>query len=422
MKKSSKKNSKRSSVKTSKKSPKTLKSKKTTKNSKNVSKENLDKKNTKVKKRSAVKKNKINKQKGGSQVGKNYDEGCNQLTKKTCVKNNDCMWLGTNKCVIREKRCSICLQNIFSLTKEKGKTVSKQVLDLAAPNNCNHVFCIDCVQRLYKSTKRCPMCRTDFDHFNNVSIDKNNVLVRSSEKVKKLDEKRNFNQYLRERENNPIDTQNTMNFSQSENNQNTFDFSNFSQNMSNDSILNLDISAIENEGSSYDSDGVSYASDTDNLSPFHYSHFLTSTPRSDVRITEEDVRRTFPKMNNDEVRNFLTNEPNAAYLQEILINMLLLWRNFDIPGHDLRNRFINLIRTSFNFNENQLNSLLWEGDGVDWDVYDAVFARTTEFPDPQWYLELINYRYTSIDDFHEYAFNMMQRYINEYLRVSMFES
>ena len=52
--------------------------------------------------------------------------------------------------------------------------------------------------------KRCPMCRTSYDHFNNVSIDKNNVLVRSSEKVKKLDEKRNFNQYLRERENNPI--------------------------------------------------------------------------------------------------------------------------------------------------------------------------------------------------------------------------
>ena len=68
-----------------------------------------------------------------------------------------------------------------------------------------------------------------------------------------------------------------MNFSASENNQNTFDFSNISQNMSNDSILNLDISAIENEDSSYDSDGVSYASDTDNLSPFHYSHFLTST-------------------------------------------------------------------------------------------------------------------------------------------------
>ena len=35
-------------------------------------------------------------------------------------------------------------------------------------------------------------------------------------------------------------------------------------------------------------------------------------------------------MNDDEVRNFLTNEPNVAYLQEILINMLLLWRNFDI--------------------------------------------------------------------------------------------
>ena len=34
------------------------------------------------------------------------------------------------------------------------------------------------------------MCRTAFDHFNNVSIDKNNVLVRSSEKVKKLDEKK----------------------------------------------------------------------------------------------------------------------------------------------------------------------------------------------------------------------------------------
>ena len=214
------------------------------------------------------------------------------------------MWLGTNKCVIREKRCSICLQNIFSLTKEKGKTVSKQVLELAAPNNCNHVFCIDCVQRLYKSTKRCPMCRTDFDHFNNVSIDKNNVLVRSSEKVKKLDEKRNFNQYLRERENNPIYTQNTVNFS-------TSDLSNFSQNISNDSILNLDISGIENEDSSYDSDESYYESDDSYHESNEYEEFLTSTPRPGLLITEEDVRRTFPKMNDDDVRDFITIDPNA---------------------------------------------------------------------------------------------------------------
>ena len=419
MKKISKKNSKRSSVKTSKKSPKTLKSKKTTKNSKNVSKGKVNSKNAKVKKRSAVKKNKINKQKGGSQVGKNYDEGCNQLTKKTCGKNNDCMWLGTNKCVIREKRCSICLQNIFSLTKEKGKTVSKQVLELAAPNNCNHVFCIDCVQRLYKSTKRCPMCRTDFDHFNNVSIDKNNVLVRSSEKVKKLDEKRNFNQYLRERENNPIYTQNTVNFS-------TSDLSNFSQNISNDSILNLDISGIENEDSSYDSDESYYESDDSYHESNEYEEFLTSTPRPGLLITEEDVRRTFPKMNDDDVRDFITIDPNApgnrAYVQEILQNIILLWKNFDIPGHDLRNRFIDLIRTSFNLNEYQLNSFLWQGNGVDDDVYHAVYGRTHEFPDPQFLLEIRNYNYTSMDDFHEYAFNMMQRYIDEYKRVSIFES
>ena len=98
-------------------------------------------------------KKKTSKQKGGSQVGKNYDEGCYQLSKETCVKNKDCMWLDTNECVVKEKTCSICLQSIFNLTQEKGKTVSKQVLDLAAPNNCNHVFCIDCAQRLYKSTK-----------------------------------------------------------------------------------------------------------------------------------------------------------------------------------------------------------------------------------------------------------------------------
>ena len=76
----------------------------------------------------------------------------------------------------------------------------------------------------------------------------------------------------------------------------------------------------------------------------------------------------------------------------------------------------------FNLNENQLNSFLWEGNGVDDDVYHAVYGRTREFPDPQWSLELINYRYTSIDDSNEYAFNMMQRYIDEYKRVSMFES
>ena len=29
------------------------------------------------------------------------------LQKKTCVKNNDCMWLGTNKCVIRKKMLNL---------------------------------------------------------------------------------------------------------------------------------------------------------------------------------------------------------------------------------------------------------------------------------------------------------------------------
>ena len=117
----------------------TLKSKKkSSKKSKSVPKRKVNKKNTKVKKRSAVKNNKTNKQKGGSQVGENYgDEGCNQLSKRKCKQNNDnCIWLGTNECV-RKKRCPICYGNIFSFTKEKGKLVSKQVLDLAAPNNCN---------------------------------------------------------------------------------------------------------------------------------------------------------------------------------------------------------------------------------------------------------------------------------------------
>ena len=60
--------------------------KKSSKKSKSVSERKVNIK--KNKKRSGVKSNKTKKQKGGSQVGENYDEGCNQLTKKTCGKNN----------------------------------------------------------------------------------------------------------------------------------------------------------------------------------------------------------------------------------------------------------------------------------------------------------------------------------------------
>ena len=324
----------------------TLKSKKkSSKKSKSVPKRKVNKKNTKVKKRSAVKSNKTKKQKGGSLVGKNYDEGCNQLTKKTCGKNNDCMWLGTNNCVIRDKRCPICLQNIFSLTKEKGKTVSKQVLDLVAPNNCNHVFCIDCKQRLSESEepKKCPMCRTKYEYVNNVSIDKNNVLVRSND---------------------------------------------------NDSLEFL----------------------------------LPSTLRLGVSLTEADIRRTFPTISNDEIRYYITSDSDAneLYVSVILANILLLFKNYDIPAHPLRNRFINLIETSFSLNENQLNSLLWRGDGVNDIVYDMVYDHSRDDPSPLFLSEAsLLYNQTpppSLDDHNEYAFNMMMRYINEYKRVSTFGS
>ena len=387
-----------------KSSKRTLKSKnKSYKKSKSVPKRKVNKKNTKGKKRSAVKNNKTNKQKGGSQVGKNYDEGCYQLTKKTCGKNNECMWLGTNKCVVKEKKCSICLQSIFNLTKEKGKTVSKQVLDLVAPNNCNHVFCIDCAQSLNKSTKKCPMCRTDFDHFNNVSIDKNNVLVRSSEKIK-------INIW------------------------------------SNDSVSDLD-----------DSDSDSYYLDPEDEDlPFEI--LLTTTPRQGVSITEEDVKRTFPMISNDELKDYLTMEPNTerygdtpgnrAYVQEILVNILLLWRDFFKPRRNLHNRFKNLIGTSFNLNRNQLNSLLSRGDGVNDNITNRVFEfyvedvdededevndhitnrvidRSGVYPVPYWYLEVDNNQYprdANIDDLNEDVFRILQRYIDEYKRVSIFET
>jgi hypothetical protein len=316
----------------------TLKSKKkSSKKSKSVPKRKVNKKNTKVKKRSVVKNNKTNKQKGGSLVGKNYDEGCNQLTKKTCGKNNDCMWLGTNNCVIRDKRCPICLQNIFSLTKEKGKTVSKQVLDLVAPNNCNHVFCIDCKQRLSESEepKKCPMCRAPYYYFNNVSIDKNNVLVRSND---------------------------------------------------NDSLKLL----------------------------------LPSTPRLGVSLTEADIRRTFPTISNDEIRHYITSDSDAneLYVSVILANILLLFKNYEIPWND-NNRFKNLIETSFSLNDDQSRSLLWRGDGVNEIVYDMVYDVQEE---PLWFSEASKYKPTSFDDSNEHAFNMMMRYINEYKRVSTFGS
>ena len=96
----------------------TLKNKKkSSKKSKSVPKRKVNKKNTKVKKRSAVKNNKTNKQKGGSQVGENYDGKCYQLSKRECKQNiEDCIWLATKECVIRKKRCPVCHENIFSLS------------------------------------------------------------------------------------------------------------------------------------------------------------------------------------------------------------------------------------------------------------------------------------------------------------------
>ena len=105
---------------------------------------------------------------------------------------------------------------------------------------------------------------------------------------------------------------------------------------------------------------------------------------------------------------------------------VLLFKNYDIPAHPLRNRFINLIETSFSLNENQLNSLLWRGDGVNDIVYDMVYDHSRDDPSPLFLSEAsLLHNQTpppSLDDHNEYAFNMMMRYINEYKRVSTFGS
>ena len=163
-------------------------------------------------------------------------------------------------------------------------------------------------------------------------------------------------------------------------------------------------------------------------------------------------------ISNDELKDYyLTMEPNPerygetpgnrAYVQEILVNILLLWRDFFKPRRNLHNRFKNLIGTSFNLNRNQLNSLLRNGHGVNDNITERVFEflyedededevndhitnhvffdRSSVYPVPYWYLEVDNNQYprdANIDDLSEDVFRILQRYIDEYKRVSIFES
>jgi hypothetical protein len=97
-----------------------------------------------------------------------------------------------------------------------------------------------------------------------------------------------------------------------------------------------------------------------------------------------------------------------------------------------------LIETSFSLNAIQSSSLLWRGDGVNDIVYNMVYddqeerneegqrlfrrAAWESQEEPLWLSEASNYNLTSLDDEWERAFNMMNRYINEYKRVSTFGS